>query len=121
MRKIHYTESVMFQDIKQFKQDYRVLVQTLIGFAVLALVLIGVSGTVYRMISPNGWLVQWFGAGVTAGTAAVMSLLVLAVLSWFTREWVSAYQKNRIADLVLYVFAAAGVVYVAQLLMPLHF
>ncbi|MGA7984084.1 MAG: hypothetical protein WCA01_02770 [Burkholderiales bacterium] len=111
----------MFQDIKQLKQDYRVLIQTLVGFMVLALVMIGVGGTVYRMIAPEGWLVQLFGTGVTAATAAVLSLLVIAVLSWFSREWASAYQKNRLADVLIYVFAGAGVVYLAQILMPLRF
>ena len=110
----------MLQDIKQLKQDYRVLIQAVIGFAVLALVMIGVGGSVYRMIAPEGWLVQWFGAGISSATAAVLSLLVLAVLSWFTREWVSAYQKNRLADVMIYVFAGAGVVYLAQLLQQLH-
>jgi hypothetical protein len=109
-------ESAMFQELKQFKQDYRVLIQTLVGFAVLALVMLGVGGTVFRMIAPEGWLVQLFGAGVTAGTAAMLSLLVIAVLSWFAREWITAYQKNRLADVVLYVFAGAGVVYLAQML-----
>jgi integral membrane sensor domain MASE1 len=111
----------MLQDIKQFRQDYRVLIQTLVGFVVLALVMTGVGGTVYRMIAPEGWLVQWFGTGVTAATAAVVSLLAIAALSWFTREWVSAYQKNRLADVLIYVFAGAGVVYLAQILMPLRF
>lgn len=111
----------MFQDIKQLKQDYRVLIQTLVGFMVLALVMIGVGGTVYRMIAPEGWLAQLFGTGVTAATAAVLSLLVIAVLSWFSREWASAYQKNRLADVLIYVFAGAGVVYLAQILMPLRF
>ncbi|MGH8736121.1 MAG: hypothetical protein ACREU5_05050 [Burkholderiales bacterium] len=111
----------MLQDIKQFKQDYRVLIQTLVGFVVLALIMTGVGGTVFRIIAPEGWLVQWFGTGVTAATAAVVSLLVIAMLSWFTREWVSAYQKNRLADVLIYVFAGAGVVYLAQILMPLRF
>ena len=111
----------MLQDIKQFKQDYRVLIQTLVGFVVLALVMVGVGGTVFRMIAPQGWLVQLFGRGVTAATAALLSLLMIGALSWFTREWVSAYQKNRLADLLLYVFAGAGVVYLGQILMPLHF
>lgn len=111
----------MLQDIKQFRQDYRVLIQTLVGFAVLGLVVAGVGGTVYRMIAPEGWLVQWFGTGITATAAAVVSLLVIAILSWFTREWVSAYRKNRVADVLIYVFAGAGTVYLAQILMPLHF
>ena len=111
----------MLQDIKQLKQDYRVLIQTLVGFVVLALVMIGVGGTVFRLIVPEGWLVQLFGSGVTAATAALLSLLLVAVLSWFTREWVSAHQKNRLADVLLYVFAGAGVVYLAQILMPLRF
>ncbi|MGH7248757.1 MAG: hypothetical protein ACREH9_11680 [Pseudomonadota bacterium] len=111
----------MLQDIKQFKQDYRVLIQTLVGFVVLALIMTGVGGTVFRIIAPEGWLVQWFGTGVTAATATVVSLLVIAMLSWFTREWISAYRKNRLADVLIYVFAGAGVVYLAQILMPLRF
>jgi hypothetical protein len=107
----------MLQDIKQFRQDYRVLIQTVIGFGVLALLMIGVGGTIYRIISPDGWLVQLFGAGFTAGTAALLSLLALVVLSWFGREWASAYQKNRLADVLIYVFAGAGVVYLAQILL----
>lgn len=111
----------MLQDVKQFRQDYRVLIQTLVGFVVLALVMTGVGGTVYRMIAPDGWLVQWFGTGVTATAAALLSLLAIAVLSWFTREFVSAFRKNRLADVLIYVFAGAGVVYLAQVLTPLHF
>lgn len=111
----------MLQDIKQFRQDHRVLIHTLFGFVVLALVMAGVGGTGYRMIAPEGWLVQWFGTGVTAATAAVVLLLVIAMLFWLTREWASAYRKNRVADVLIYVFAGAGVVYVAQILMPLRF
>jgi len=111
----------MLQDIKQFRQDYRVLIQALVGFVVLALVMLGVGGTVYRMIAPDGWLVQWFGTGVTATAAALLSLLAITVLSWFTREFASAYRKNRLADVLIYVFAGAGVVYLAQILTPPHF
>ena len=32
-------------------------------------------------------------------------------------EWVSAYRKNRLADVVIYVFAGAGVVYLAQMVL----
>jgi hypothetical protein len=110
----------MLQDIKQFKQDYRVLIQTLVGFAVLAFLMIGVGGTIYRIISPDGWLVQLFGAGLTAGSATVLSLVGLGVLGWFAREWGSAYQKNRLADVMIYVFAGAGVVYFAQMLLHAH-
>lgn len=107
----------MLQDIKQFRQDYRVLIQTIIGFVVLAFLMIGVGGTIYRMIAPDGWLVQLFGASFTAGTAALLSLLALAGLSWFGRAWVSAYRKNRVADVMIYVFAGAGVVYLAQMVL----
>jgi hypothetical protein len=110
----------MLQDIKQFKQDYRVLIQTLIGFAILAFLMIGVGGTIYRIISPDGWLVQLFGAGFTAGSATVLSFVAIAVLGWFAREWISAYQKNRLADVLIYVFSGAGVVYLAQMLLHTH-
>ena len=62
-------------------------------------------------------LILLVGAGFTAGTATLLSLLALAVLSWFGREWVSTYQKTRLADVLIYVFAGAGVVYLAQMLL----
>ena len=110
----------MLQDIRQFKQDYRVMIQTLVGFAVLAFLMIGVGGTIYRIISPDGWLVQLFGDGFTAGSATVLALAGLGALGWIAREWGSASQKNRLADIVIYVFAGTGVVYFAQMLLHAH-
>jgi hypothetical protein len=92
-----------------------IFLQTLGGFVLTALVIIGVAGSVYRMIAPDGWLAQAFGKGLAGGMAAVFGLLWLALFAWITREWISAHRRNRYSELFVYVFAAAGAIYVVML------
>jgi hypothetical protein len=89
--------------------------QVVIGFTVVVLVMLGIGGTIYKVISPDGWVAQWFGRGVSAGTAALGSLVVIAALAWFSRGWTSPRTRNRFTELFVYTFAAAGLVYLAQL------
>ena len=89
--------------------------QLLIGFAVVALVLLGIGGTIYKVISPEGWISQAFGRSLSAGAAALGSLLMIAGLAWFSRGWSSPRLRNRYSDLWVYTFAAAGLFYLAQL------
>jgi hypothetical protein len=89
--------------------------QVVIGFTVVVLVMLGIGGTIYKVISPDGWVAQLFGRGVSAGTAALGSLVVIAALAWFSRGWTSPRTRNRFTELFVYTFAAAGLVYLAQL------
>lgn len=98
----------------KLKQEAASVVQALIGFATLALVMTGVGGTIYKMISPGGWVTQAFGHDFSAGTAALGSLAVIAALAWFSRGWSSPGHRNRHAGLFVYAFAAVGVLYLAQ-------
>lgn len=93
----------------------RVALQTLGGFALTVLVIIGVAGSVYKMIAPDGWLAQALGKGLAGGMAAILGFLWLALFAWITREWISAHRRNRYSELFVYVFAAAGAIYVAML------
>lgn len=93
-----------------------VFFQTLAGFALAALVVLGVGGTVYKVLAPGGWLAQLFGASMAGGMAAVIALVGIGFFAWFTREWVSVRRKNRYSELFVYTFAAAGILYVIQLL-----
>ncbi len=96
--------------------DPSLFFQTLAGFALGMLVMLGVGGTVYKAISPNGWLAQVFGSGLAGGVAAVFALAALGAFAWITREWVSAKRRNRFSEVFVYAFAAAGLLYVAQLI-----
>jgi len=77
------------------KFEFPVLAQVAAGFAISACVLIGIGGTIYKLISPDGWFVQAFGHSMGLGAALMAALLGAAA--------------------VVYGFAAAGLLYFGQL------
>jgi hypothetical protein len=95
--------------------------QVVLGFAIVALVMVGIGGTIYKVIAPEGWISQAFGRSLSAGAAALGSLLVIAGLAWFSRGWASPRTRNWHADLMVYTFAAAGTFYLAKLWLKGYF
>ena len=89
--------------------------QTLLSLFVVVLVLTGIGGTLYKAISPDGWIAHAFGRSLSAGAAALGSVLLIAALAWFSRGRGTGRTRQRYADLLVYGFAAAGFVYLAQL------
>ena len=89
--------------------------QIAFGLAVVALVVLGIGGTIYKVISPDGWIAIAFGRSFSAGVAALGSLVMIGGLAWFSRGWQSPRARNRFSDLLVYTFAAAGMLYLAQL------
>jgi len=89
--------------------------QVVVGFAIVAFVMLGIGGTIYKVISPEGWVAQAFGRSFSAGTAALGSILLIIVFAWFSRGWRSPRSRNRFTELFVYTFAGAGLVYFAQL------
>jgi len=104
----------MLHDLRQLK-DTSVLAQTLGGFWLLALVLIGVCGSIFNIAAPDGWLARTLGHGVSVSAAAIASLLFVGAVGWYAREWASPGEKHRIADIVLYAFAGAGLLFLWQI------
>lgn len=102
-------------DEARIKQEVFAAVQMLVGLFLVALVLLGIGGTIYKVIAPDGWVAQAFGRSVSAGVVALGSLLMIAALAWFSRGWNSPLQRNRYPELFVYGFAAAGLLYVAKL------
>ena len=103
--------------VNHVKHEIYSVGQVIIGFAVVALVVIGIGGTIYKVIAPDGWISQAFGRSLSAGAAALGSLLLITGLAWFSRGWSSPRTRNRYSDLLVYSFAAAGMFYLAQLWM----
>ena len=97
------------------KLEIPVLAQVVGGFAISALVLVGISGSIYRLIAPQGWFVQAFGHSFGLGAALVAALVGAAALVWALPGWWPV-QRARLADAVVYGFAAAGVIYLGQML-----
>ena len=97
------------------KFEMPIAAQVAAGFAISALVLIGISGSIYRLVSPQGWFVQAFGHSSGLGAALVAALLGAAALVWALPGWMPA-QRGKISDAVVYGFASAGVIYLGQYL-----
>ena len=97
------------------KNELATVGQAALGLTLLGLVLVGIGGTIYKVISPDGWVTQAFGRSLSAGAAALGSLLIVVGLAWFSRGWTSPRAHNRYPELLVFTFAAAGLLYLAQL------
>lgn len=97
------------------KFEMPVLAQALAGFAISACVLVGIGGSIYKLIAPEGWFVQAFGHSMGLGAALMAALLGAAAVVWALPGWMPS-QRAHIADAVVYGFAAAGLLYLGQLL-----
>ena len=86
------------------------------GLMIAALVMLGVGGTVYNLVSPGGWLAHAFGRSLAGGMAAVLALLIIAMCAWVTRNWISLGARNRPPELFAYGFALVGAIYAVDFL-----
>lgn len=96
--------------------DTSAFFQALAGFAIAALVMVGVGGTVYKFISPDGWFAQLFSRSLSGGLAALLAFMVIGLCAWVTRSWVSVTNRNRHSEVFVYLFAAAGALYSLEFL-----
>ena len=99
----------------QLQQHASAALQSIFGLVVLALVPLGVAGTIYKAISPDGWVARMFGQSISAGTAVLGSLGVVLAMAWFSRVYTSPRRRNRNAGFFVYFFSAAGLIYALQL------
>lgn len=84
-----------------------------IGALVLALVVTGVAGTIYKITAPDGWLVEAFQRSTTTGLRFVGALGVVGLFFWISRG--SAVRtRNQRAPVFIYAFGAAGLLYLAR-------
>jgi len=102
--------------MEQAKQkfEFPILAQVASGFAISILVLIGISGSIYRLVAPQGWFVQAFGHSFGLGAALVAAVLGAGALVSVVPGWVAPAHSARISDALVYTFAAAGFVYLVQ-------
>jgi hypothetical protein len=102
------------QTIKH-RQDAGGLMQATWGFVLCVMVVLGICGTIYKLLSPSGWIAALMGRGFSGGVAAIGLMIVFGVVGWVARSWTSTRQQSGAADITVYVFAAAGLLYSFQL------
>jgi hypothetical protein len=101
----------------RLKQELYSFWHTFVSCVVLSLVLGGIGGTIYKVISPDGWLANAFGRSLSAGAAALGSMALVAGLAWFSRSWGAPTERSLFSHFLVYGFAAAGILYLVQLWM----
>jgi len=99
----------------QIREELSTFREVTLGLFVVLLVLTGIGGTIYKTIAPDGWIAQAFGRSLSAGAAALGSLLMITSLAWFSRGRGSGRTRHRYSDVVVYAFAAAGAIYLLRL------
>jgi hypothetical protein len=105
-------ESAVMTTVR-LKQELYSFAYTFWTCVLLALVLGGIGGTIYKVISPDGWVAQAFGRSLSAGVAALGSLALVGALAWFSRAWGDP-ERGIVSYFVVYGFAAAGILYLLQ-------
>lgn len=101
------------QTIKH-RQDAGSFIQATWGFILCVMVVFGICGTIYKLLSPGGWIASLMGRGFSGGVAAIGLMVVFGVIGWVARSWTSTRQQSGAADIAVYVFAAAGLLYSFQ-------
>lgn len=99
----------------RLKRELYSFAQTFWSCVLLALVLAGVGGTIYKVISPEGWIAQAFGRSFSAGVASLGSLALVGGLAWFSRSLGDATNRTLLTHFLIWSFASAGILYLAQL------
>jgi hypothetical protein len=99
----------------RLKQELASFAHTFGSCVLLSLVLGGIGGTIYKVISPEGWIAVAFGRSLSAGAAALGSIALIAGLAWFSRSWGDPQNRTLLTDFLIFGFAAAGLLYLVQL------
>jgi hypothetical protein len=99
----------------RLKQELYSFGQTFVSCVVLSLVLGGIGGTIYKVLSPEGWIANAFGRSFSAGVAALGSMALVGALAWFSRSWAGPDSRSLLAHFLVYGFAVAGFLYLVQL------
>lgn len=95
----------------------RAVLQFAGGFALLALIMLGVGGTIYKLMAPEGWLSQLLGGSLDYLSAIALALVGVALFAWFAQDQIAQTRRDRVGDWWVYAFAAAGLIYGGQILL----
>jgi hypothetical protein len=84
------------------------------GFMLLVLIMLGVGGTIYKLIAPEGWLAQLLGGSFSYLTAIALTLVGVGMFAWFAQDQIAQTRRDRIGDWWVYLFAVVGLAYAWQ-------
>src|SRR5687767_2338880 len=85
------------------------------GFLLLVLIMLGVGGTIYKLIAPEGWLAQLLGGSLNYLSAIALALVGVGLFAWFAQDKVAQTRRDKVGDWWVYLFAVAGLAYAWQI------
>ncbi|MFA7239695.1 MAG: hypothetical protein WC091_06260 [Sulfuricellaceae bacterium] len=98
-------------------KEVKNLLHLLIDIALFCLMFLGVVGTIFKFLNPNGWLQAWvheiwrFSPGYIL-TGAVLALIALLLI----KRWLGSLNaKTFLGDLIMYAWVALGLYYAVTL------
>lgn len=98
------------------RDETQALAQALVAFGMVMLIMIGIAGTVYRVIAPDGWIVQAFERGLGNGLATLSVIALLAASLWLRGGKAVLAKRSKLIEMIVIGFAGAGALF---LLLPL--
>lgn len=98
------------------ESDLGASLRELAAFLVAVLVMLGIGGTAFYLLAPGGWLAQLFDRSLAGGIAAVFAFTMIGLSAWLISGSLSITGGHRFADVVVYIFATAGMLYVFAML-----
>jgi len=86
------------------------LLHLIIDFALFCLMLIGVGGTVVKVLMPDGWLKSWMHEIWLLGVGRTLVLAVVAAIAFIlARRFLNAFDaKAGFGNLIMYTWIALG-------------
>ncbi len=84
------------------------------GLGLVALVLLGISGTIYKMVAEDGVIAGLFGRSPSTGFFAVGAFIAICAGAWLTGIGSTYRQRLWVSNIVVYGSALAGSVYLLR-------
>ena len=99
----------------RLKSEALAIAQLLYGSAICVLIVLGMSGAIYKMIGPHGLLERAFGAALTGEFTLLLALIVAGTLGWAARLQFSRRLEGRLWSATIYLFGMLGALFAVRL------
>ncbi len=84
------------------------------GFGLVALVLLGISRTIYKVVADDGLIAGLFGKSPSTGLFAVGAFIAVCIGGWLTGIGSTPRQRLWVSNVVVYGSALIGSVYLLR-------
>jgi hypothetical protein len=99
----------------RLKNEAYAIAQVLYGAGICVLIVLGMSGAIYKVIGPHGMLERAFGAAFTGEFTLLIALIVVSALGWAGRLQISERLRGRMWGGTTYLFGMLGVLFAVRL------